>query len=445
MFPFARVVHHLQELARLAWPVMLSRSGLMIMALVDTVMVGRFSTTELAYLGLGWAPATSLTLIGIGLLLGTIVVVAEAAGGGRPAECGAAWRHGLTLSLVIGLPCAVLSLFGEDFFTLTGQTPDLAHGAGRVLVPFGLGLPFTFLFFATSFFLEGIGRPLPGMLAMLFANLVNLGLNGLLIGGAWGFPALGAEGAAWGTTLARSLSTLGLLAYVWFLHDREIYGVRRKAPGGWAGWRTQRRLGYAAGIAIGAESIAFGLVSLFAGWLGALAMAAFTVAFNLMSIIFMVALGLGAATAVRVGTAWGRRDPHDLVLAGWTGLGANTVIMLLCGGLYLLFAEPLIGLFSTDPQVLAAALPLMSLVVLALLPDGGQVVMSNALRGRGDTWVTMSLQTAVYLGLMIPLTWTLAIHLGRGPGGLFEGIFLASLVSVVLLSWRFQKLASRDL
>ncbi|CCQ75264.1 putative Multidrug resistance protein NorM [Magnetospira sp. QH-2] len=432
------------ELSRLAWPVIISRSGIMVMALVDTVMVGRYSTTELAYQGLGWAPATTLTLIGIGLLLGTLVLAAEATGGGRDAESGAAWRHGMTLSLVVGVPCAVLSLFGEEFFLLTGQTPGLAEGSGRVMAVFGLGIPLTFTFFATTFFLEGIGRPLPGMIAMAIANVGNMGLNWLLIGGEMGFPALGAEGAAWGTTIARGVVAVGLVIYLWFMADHARFAVRQRAKGGWAGWKLQRQLGYAAGIAIGAESLAFGLVNVFAGWLGEEALAAFSIAFNMMSVVFTAALGIGAAAAVRVGTAWGRKDPADMALAGWVGISANTAVMILCGGSYILFAEALVGIYSTDPAIIALAIPLVYVAALALIPDGGQVVMANALRGRGETWATTAIQSFVYLGLMIPGTWALAIPLGRGPVGLFEGILLASLVSIGLLAWRFQVLARRD-
>ena len=439
-----RIRRHVDELVRLAGPTVVSRAGVMVMALVDTVMLGRYSAQELAYMGIAMAPVMPLLLVGLGLVMGTLVMTAAANGAGRDLECGAVWRRSLGYGAAIGGVFAVVLWFGEPLLLLFGQTGDLAAGGGAVTRILGLGLPPLMLFLTTTFFLEGIKRPLPSMVLMLAANVLNVFLNWVLIYGHFGFPALGAVGSAWATTGVRLFLGVGLVAYVWMMVDRERFGVRLRPSGGWRAWAAQRRLGYAAAVAIGLEATAFSVVNVFAGWLGPLPLAGYAIALNMISLVFMVAVGLGSATAVRVGFAHGRGDRWDLAVAGWTGLGVNTMAMAAFAILFALAPGVLVSGYTDDPLLVAVTLPAIAYCAWVLVFDGGQAVMANALRGRGDTWVTASLQGFSYFVVQLPVSYVLAFPLGRGLVGLFEGILIASVIAVVLLSVRFQALSTQD-
>jgi MATE family multidrug resistance protein len=442
--PAVRIRRHLAELSRLSGPVIVSRAGIMTLALVDTIMVGRYAVQELAYQSIGLAPSTVLVVVTYGLLLGTLVSAAGAIGRGVEADAGAAWRRALPFALIVGAIGALLCQLGEPLLLATGQSADLAAGGGAVMRVIGWGLPGLALFVATSFFLEGISRPLPAMLAMIAANLLNILLNWLLVYGEWGLPELGAVGSAWATTLVRWAGAALLIGYVWTMAEHARFGVRRRPGGGWRAGVRQRRIGYATAASVGMESTAFAVVQIFAGWLGAMALAATAIAINVVAIVFMVALGLGSATAVRVGVAHGRRDPADLALAGWTGLAACTLVMAAAGAVLLVAAPAIAGVYSTDAALVAVAAPLIAFVAWILVVDGGQAVMANALRGRGDAWVPTVSHALSYFGVMIPAAWLFAFPLGRGALGLLEGILVASIVSVALLSARFLVLARRD-
>lgn len=439
-----RLRDHVTELTRLAAPVIVARAGIMTLALVDTVMVGRYAVAELAYQSIGLAPSTVLVVIAYGLLLGTLVGAATAIGRGRDAEAGAAWRRSLPYAVGIGVLGLAICQAGEAILRLTGQTADLAAGGGAVMAAIGWGLPGLTLFVATSFFMEGIRRPVPAMLAMLVANLLNIVLNWVLVYGHLGAPALGAVGSAWATTAVRWSGAVLLIGYVWHMADRDRFAVRVRPTGGWRAWAAQRRIGYATAASIGMESTAFAVVQVFAGWLGALALAATAIALNVIAIAFMVALGLASATAVRVGTAHGRRDRRGLALAGWTGLGLNSLVMAAIGVGLLLGGEAVAGAYATDPGLIALAAPMVAFVAWILVVDGGQAVMANALRGRGDAWVPTLSHALSYFGVMIPAAWLLAFPLDRGAPGLLEGVLVASIVSAGLLTARFHGLALAD-
>jgi MATE family multidrug resistance protein len=440
----SRLARQVSELVRLAGPVIVARLGIVAMMLVDTVIVGRFSAQELAYQGIGLAVLGTLLVTGVGLMMGTMVMTASAYGAGRFRECGAVWRRSLPYALVLGTLGGAICLAGEPILLATGQEADLARGGGIVMAIAGLGVPANVVYVATAFFLEAIKRPMPAMLMMIAANVVNALLNIVLVWGHLGFPAMGAAGSAWATSIVRVLLAVSLLAYVWWMPDHERFGVRLRPEGGWRRWAQQRRIGYAAGASIGVEASAFTALSIFAGWLGPLPLGAYSISLNLLAFVFMVALGIGTATSVLVGIAHGRRDPQALAFAGWTGLGLNTLAMALFGLLLLALAEVIAGAYASDAALLAMTVPLIAFSSTILIADGGQAVMSNALRGRGETWVPTLTHTIAYVGVMIPLGWLLALPLGRGAMGLLEAILIASIVAVSLLAWRFHALARRD-
>ena len=437
------VLGHLADLYRLALPVVVSRAGVLAMTVADTVIVGRYSSVELGYLSLGVAAYLPLLLAVMGLLTGTTVAAAQAMGRGDPAESGAAWRRAAPVALVFGALGLLAGLFGREALLLTGQSEDVAAGAGRVFFILALGYPAAFLYFATAFFLEGIRRPRPAAWAIVAANLVNIPADLLLVHGLFGLPALGAEGSAWATTGIRWGLAAFLLAYTWWMPGRARHGVRARADWTWRRWRVQRMVGYAAAVAITVEMGAFTAVHLFAGWLGAVPLAVFTIALNVLSVVFMVANGVGIATSVRIGNAYGRGDRRRWIAAGWMGLAATIFLMAAAGALMAAFARPLAAIYSSEAAVIAAAVPVLVLAGLMPVFDGGQTLMLNALRGCADAWVPTALQAFAFIGCMTPLALLLAFGLERGVAGLFEAVIVATALSLGLLCARFAMLSRR--
>jgi multidrug resistance protein, MATE family len=250
-------------------------------------------------------------------------------------------------------------------------------------------------------------------------------------------------GAAWATTLVRWIIALGMIVYIW-RHPLHAVWEARGSFAGWLGARTYRRIGYAAGLSNGLEGSAFLALGLFAGWLGAEAVAAYTIGLNLIALPFMCALGLASATAVRVGNAYGAKRHQEVAFAGWTSLGITLAALGVVGAVFLLFSQPIARQFTLDAKVLALTVPLVGFSAWLLAADGGQVVLAQALRGRSDVWAPTLSHFISYYAIMMPVSYLLAIQLEGGVLGLFHGIFIASLVSVAILSLRFWLLGRRD-
>lgn len=435
--------HHVTELLRLSAPVIVARTGILTMSIVDVAFLGRAGAEQVAFMAIAGVAIGTMIVASIGLMVGTMVETAQAYGAGDVSECGQVWRRSLLYAAVAGAIGAVLCLFGEPLFRATGQTPEIAAGAGRVLAILGLCLPGTTLFVTTTFFLEAIKRPLPGMVTILVANLVNALLNWIFVPGNLGAPALGAEGSAIATSATRFLMAGLLIGYVLVMPDHRRYGVRARPRGGWAAqWSAgakARHMGYASGASYGLEAAAFGSMSIFAGWLGVLELAAWSIALNTMSMVFMTAVGLGVGASVRVGHARGRGDRHEMAVAGWVGLGATAVAMGIASLGFLFLNQPLARVFTEDPALLSLAAAMLAMAAWVMVVDGSQGMMLSAVRATGDTWIPTLMHFTAYFGVMIPLAWALAFPAGLGAAGLFLGILGASIVAAGLLSWRFHR------
>jgi len=429
---------HVRRTLQIAVPVMFARMGILLLVTVDTAMTGRAGVDELAWYALAMAPQVPMLLLGIGMLMGTLVLSAQAMGAGQVAQTGRIWRvslcHGLAMGIVFGAVCAR----GEDILLALGQDAALATGGGGVLVIFGFGLPAVLMHAATSFFLESTGRATPGMVVMIAANLLNIALNWVFIYGNLGADAMGAEGAALATTAVRWFMFASLALYALFSMDRRRFGLSGPIPGAKAlSWRL-RRFGYPMGLAHTLESSAFAAMTLFAGLAGADQVAGFQVAFNLVAMVFMCALGMAAAASIRVGQAFGNGDGHGVATAGWVATILAGVALGAIGLMLALLPEQLAHLYSADPLVLAVAVPCILVAAVAVVPDGMQGVLMGALRGAGDVWPATGLYCIAFWGVMVPAGYVLGVTRGGGAPYLTFAVFLGTVVATALLGLRFR-------
>ena len=440
--PFSR---HLTRTARLAGPVILARAGLLVMVAIDSAMLGHYGTESLAYYAAANAAQVVMILIGVGLLQGTTILVAQAHGARDSAACGAYWRvsfiHGAVLGAIMGLVC----LLGRYTLEATGQDPEVAIAGGRVLEMIAWGSPALFMWVVCTHFLEGISRPIPGMLVMIAAVFVNGLLNWIFIFGNFGGPEMGAEGAAIATSLVRWFMFGALFIFLIRLPGARALGIYTRVSDFWTISKRLRRIGYPLGAARGLETAAFAALVMLAGHLGTTPLAAYQIGYNLIGLVFMVAIGTAAASMIRVGNAVGRRNPTDITRAGWAGVLLIACLMACFAGPFLGLATPLASLYTDDPAVLPLAASLIGICGIILVFDGMQAVLMGALRGVADVWVPPGLQLISWWAVSVPIGYVLAFEVGIGVDGLMWGILGGALSASILLSGRFLAVARRPI
>ncbi|MCI0431919.1 MAG: MATE family efflux transporter [Rhodospirillales bacterium] len=443
--PARTLSEHVTRTFSLALPVMFGRAGLLIMFTVALVMVGHAGPNDQAYFAAGFAPHMLVLVFGMGLVASVTVLSAQADGAGNAAQCGRIWRLGLLLAAACGGGGAVAMLWGEDILRLAGQDEDIALHGGAVILMFAPGMPAALMFVATSAFLESIGRPRPGMIVSLAANVVNLVLCWIFVFGKFGLPAMGAPGAALAITVTRWCMVAAIICYTLALPEREHYGVRAALAGHYRTIGKLLRVGTPLALAMGIESVAFTLTTMFAGWLGNDALAAYQDAININAFVFMLALGLQTATSVRVANAVGRNDQTGLRLAGWVGAGLNIGLLAAVGVVIWFSRDAIATVFTSNPAVHAPLVAALGLVAVISICDGLQAVLIGATRGVADTVVPTVLQGISFWVIMVPLTYYLSIAAGMGVNGLFLGIGISVLAASLFLAIRFAMLTQRHI
>ena len=437
----ARLRAHAAALLRLAWPVMLSRAGILLFTIADIAMVGRASLEAVAALGLSFAVFVPLTVTGVGLTMGVVSVASRRFGAGDGRGAAETWARGLHFAAVLGALGWAICLLAEPILLLLGQSPALAAPAAEAAIAQAPGLPALMLFMVSAFYLESSGRALPALVVMALGNAGNLALNAL-----WILPGAEATGAAWATTTMRWAMALALAA--WCLRDERVRALGRAAlrpwgPGGWAAGREMRAIGVSAGASGFFETSAFAAMALIAGVAGAVPLGAYSVAHSVESVIFMSAMGLATAAGVRVGAQAGAGRRGEAALAGWTGLGVAMGLTGALCALMLIFRRDIAGFYSEDPAVIARVSAAFLVIAASLIFDAGQAVMGQCVRALGDTWAAAAIFFFAFFCVMVPLGWTLALHAGMEETGLFIATLAGCATAVIGLGLRFAALTRR--
>jgi MATE family multidrug resistance protein len=256
--------------------------------------------------------------------------------------------------------------------------------------------------------------------------------------GNWGAPRLGLEGSGYSTSVSRVYIALVLLIAV-LRHERKHGNLHLQVS-----WRPQwvliRRLialGFPSAMQILAEGAVFGVVTVMAARFDEVSLAAHSIAVNVISITYMVPLGISSAAAVRVGQAAGRRSSSGIAVSGWTALLLGATFMG-CAGLALAFAPRWIArLYTPEAAVIAAGAALLRIAALFEIFDGIQVVATGALRGLGDTRTPALAHLAGYWLIGLPVADVLCFSYGWGVTGIWVGLTgaLIAVGLILLVAW----------
>jgi len=408
--------HDVRALVRLAVPIAAMQVGLMLMNVVDTVFVGHVSARELAAAALGGLYTIGLFNFCLGVVWAVDPLVSQALGARDAAGAALGVQRGLVLATVMGLVATLLCIPAHWVYQVA-----FVHISAPSITPM-------LLFVALRQSLQAMKRTNALVAVVVLSNLLNAGLDWVLVFGHWGFPAMGAPGSALATTITRFTGLFALLV----IARRELEPMLRP-------WRREAlaivpllrtfRLGLPIGAQNSVEFTTFASISVFAGWFGAEAVSGHQVAINLASLMYMVPLGIGSASSVLVGHAIGEQDmPHARrVAASALAVGAGYMALSAC----LLLAIP--GLFASAytsvPGVVAVAVLLIPVAGVFQVFDGLQVVSAGVLRGAGDTRAPLVSNVLGFWLVGMPVSLWLGFRAGLGVVGLWWG-FVAGLAAV---------------
>ena len=431
-------------LLRLALPVALVQVGLLAMGTVDTIMVGRVSAVDIAAVALGNLYFFGVAVFGMGVLFALDPVISQAVGAGDPAGIARGVQRGAVLAVGLTALATLLLLPAGPVLALLRQPPEVVPvAAGYVLASIPGVLAF-YGFIVLRQSLQAMSKVAPIVWTVLLANVLNVFLNWVLIFGNLGVPRMGAVGSSWGTSLARWIMLLSLLALGWPRLGPALRPLRRDALLGRPLVRLLR-VGAPIGGQQWLEFGVFGAAGILMGWMGTVAMASHQVALNLAALTFMIPVGIAQASSVLVGQAVGAGDERGARRAAGAGLLAGVGVMSLTAALFLSLPDLLARAYTADLAVLGIAASLIPIAGVFQVFDGIQVVAAGALRGVADTRVPMILNLVGFWLVGLPVSVLLGFAAGGGPRGLWWGLALGIGVVALLLLARVRRRFGREL
>jgi multidrug resistance protein, MATE family len=417
---------------RLAIPLAAQQIGFQLMGSVDAAMLGRYDDAALAGAGIGNNLLFAISSIGLGVVMGLDTVLPQALGAGRRDDARRLLAAGIRLAILVGLLASLVVLASPALLELADVPADVARDA-RVYVDLrAVGIAPFLVSIALRSYLAAHNLTRPLIVAVIAGNLANAALDVVLIYGAGPIPPLGVAGAAISTVTVQFA-----IVAVYLAGARAIDGDAPRPRSTRSDLAMIVHYGLPVGGHLFAEIGVFGLATVLAAHLGKLPAAAHSIALNLASFTFSVAVGIGAATSVRVGHAIGAGDRALARRRGLIGLELGLAVMACFAALFIVAAGPLAGLFTDRDAVIAASIPLLQIAALFQLSDGTQAIASGALRGLGDTRAAFIGNLIGHYGVGLGISLALGLGAGMGAPGLWWGLSAGLTVTAIYVVRRF--------
>jgi MATE family multidrug resistance protein len=435
----------LRATVALAWPLVLTNLTQSLIQSTDIVLLGWAGAGTLAAATLGINLYYAFLIFGIGLVTAAAPMMAKELGARRHSvrDVRRTVRQAMWAAVAVAIPMWLVLWNTEAILLAMHQDPVLAAGAQRFVRALMWAIVPVLWYLILRSFVSALEQAAWSLAVGAAGVLFNAFLNYGLIFGHFGLPALGLRGAGIGSTCASSFMFLAMAAVV-SLHPRfrryRLFGRFWRAD--WERFRGVWRLGTPIAVTLALEITIFNAAVFLMGLIGATSVAAHAVALQIAAFTFMVPLGLSQAATVRVGLAFGRRDPVGIARAGWTAfaLGVSFMALMAC----VMFAIPrrLVTLFldPADPAnapVIPLAVSFLFLAAVFQVFDGAQSVAAGMLRGLHDTRVPMLFAAFGYWLVGLATSVGLAFGLGWSGVGIWTGLAsgLAVVAALMLGRW----------
>ncbi|MGZ4078108.1 MAG: MATE family efflux transporter, partial [Bacteroidia bacterium] len=390
----------------LAYPVVLSQLGHIMVGVVDTAMVGQIGTVQQAAVALSNSFYTLVLVFGLGVSYGVTPLVAAADSSKNYPESAELLKHGIIINTILGILLFLLLFCLSPALGFLHQKQEVVNQAIPFLNVMMLGMIPLCIFSGFKQFTEGLSFTRIAMFITVGANLLNILLNYLMIFGHWGFPKMGLMGSCWASFISRMAMALSMFIYVYYNKHFKVYrsgfifkNISKELT------KKILAIGIPSGLQWFFEVGAFAFAVIMIGWISPKAQAAHQVALSLAATTYMMASGLSAAASVRVGNQTGLKNREGVRTAGFSAFVIVLAFMSITATCFVLFRNYLPSLFTKDPDVIAIASSLLVIAAFFQLSDGVQVVGLGALRGVKDVKIPTIITLLAYWVIGLPMSY----------------------------------------
>lgn len=429
---------------KVAFPIVLSQLGGAVVQLVDTFMVGKLGTAELASVSF----ASSVFVIGFiianGLMMGITPLVGMVYVNKKGNQLISFFQNSFLLALFSAIILVLLFWGVTIFFPYMGQDVEVIRLARPYYIAILLSLIPWIFFLSFKQFFEGMGNTRVAMGISIVSNVLNIVFNYLFIFGACGFPCLGVLGAGVSTLISRLSMPILFLIYVrlkptwWDFFKHFSWSI--------FSFSTIKKL-LSVGFPIAGQMLlevsAFALSCIMAGWIGASALAGHQITQNMATMTFMVVVGVASATTIRISHQYGIGDYAAVRMAVKASIHLCLLWNSLAAFLMIFFRTEIAATFSSDPIVIDLASSLLIFAGIFQLSDGLQSVGIGALRGLTDVKLPMLYAFISYICINLPLGYVLTFVFDMGVKGIWIAFIFGLSFAALLFHLRYYHIMAR--
>jgi len=416
------------ELVRLAWPIAVSMLSYSVMTVVDTLFVGRLGASSLAGVSVGGVAFFTLLCFGFGLLRAVKVLVSQAVGAGQGGRTISFLGGGLFIAAALGLLNVAVGLSSSGLLVHVSASLEAGRLAQQYLDVRVLSAPLALVAIALREARYGTGDARTPMRATVVANIVNIGLDYLLIV----HLSFGVAGAAWSTVAATGLEA-ALLAWA---QRGEGFGLDQR---GFRQIAAIVRLGMPMGVQMLMEVSAFAVLTGIFASMSEIDVASHQIALQVAHLSFLPAYALGEAASVLAGQAVGAGEGQLVKQVARKTLIAAALYTGLCGVVFALAPASIASAFTDDEALIAATVSLLYVAAAFQVFDAANIVARSVLRGTGDVRFPAVVAVVIAWVTTPPLAVALGYGMGLGALGGWLGLCVEIIVGGAILWWRLER------
>ena len=422
----------ISNLLLLSWPMVVMEALYVVSQIVDMIWVGKLGPSSIAGVGIVNFFILLVMSVDMGLILGARAVIARYVGAGDLQHANNAAGQAIVLGAIWGAFMTMVGvLLAEPILGLFGAEAEvIAEGTAYMRVIFAGWVPLEVLV-AGLYAVQSSGDTLKPMVIELIMRAVHVTLCPFFVLGWWVFPRLGVSGAALSNVISQSLGAVIVLSLLFSSHTRLRLALSDFRPVPNIMWRILK-------ISIPAlvMNMQKSLGDLVLMWIivpfGTLAVAAHSLAFRVEMFLFAICIGLGGGAGVLVGQNLGAGQPKQAERSGWMAVGFVEAIMVVCSAAILLWAENIIGIFTTEPGLVEIGSIFLRIATASYLLAAFVYVLQFGIAGAGDTLPTMVISIAMIWVVQLPLAFLLPQVANLGVYGVRWAIVAGILSGAVL-------------
>ncbi len=428
-----------KDILRIASPTCIELALTSLVSMVDLMMVGNLGTGAISAVGLTTQPKFILMTMVMAMNVGATSLVAQSKGANNRDKANVYMRQALIMNLALAVLLSIIGFItARSLVLFMGAETDKILQDGTTYLQIQM---ISFVFFAITStitaVLRGIGNSKSAMYYNSIANLVNIGLNYVLINGHLGFPRLEVAGASLATAISQVVACILAVAALTTKDSYLHIGLKDDFRPRLTPCKEISSIGLPAALEQMMMRAGTMIFSRTIASLGTLEFAAHQILMNIQTLTMMNGQVFSVSATSLMGQSIGKKryDMAQLYTSRCQRSGMTVAIIL--GITFVIFGRQLSSLYTNDPDCIAICVSILWIVAIIQPFQASQFIVAGALRGAGDTKFAAKL-TFFTVMLLRPGLAILAVNgLGLGLPGAWLAISADQILRAIVIMGRY--------